>query len=90
MIFCCCKRLNKDRHRRGDKSTLISGFSVPTEVGLHIRKKSGMQLKPKHKVVSTCSSSGLRNLNLIGLGLLYNFTSWFKHDRSNLYHDLRV
>ena len=46
-----------------------------------------MQSKPKHKGVSTCSPSGLRNL--IGLGL-YNFTSWFKHDRSNLYHNLRV
>ena len=90
MIFCRLKRLNrpKDRHRRGDKLTLISGFSVPTEVGLHIRKNSGMQLEPKHKVVSTCSSSGLRNL--IGLSLLHSFTFWFKHDRSNLYHDLRV
>ena len=28
------------------ESTLISGFSVPTEVGLHIRKNSGMQRKP--------------------------------------------
>ena len=45
-----------------------------------------MQRKPKHKGVSTCSSSGLKNL--IGLGL-YNFTSWFKHDRYNLYHDLK-
>ena len=45
-----------------------------------------MQRKPKHKGVSTCRS---RLRNLIGLGL-YNLTSWFKHDRSNLYHDLRV
>ena len=22
--------------------------------------------------------------------IIYNFTSWFKHDRSNLYHDLKV